>query len=73
MLALQYMMTLTATLIENKYFRRNDKVQHYIEIYNDEFVDASIIDNSLLNTTSFINSLDLDPNPIGSIKQMYLL
>jgi uncharacterized protein with ParB-like and HNH nuclease domain len=61
MLALQYVMTLTATLIENKYFRRNDKVQHYIELYNEEFVDASIIENSLLKTTEFIDSLDLDP------------
>lgn len=61
MLALQYVMTLTATLIENKYFRRNDRVQHYIELYNEEFVDASIIDNALFNTTTYIDSLDLDP------------
>jgi hypothetical protein len=61
MLALQYVMTLIATLIENKYFRRNDRVQYYIELYNDEFVDASIIDNILLKTTSYIDSLDLDP------------
>ncbi len=60
MLAIQYIMTLLATIIENKYFRRNDKVQYYIELYNEEFVDASIIDNRLLATITFIDSLNLD-------------
>jgi len=60
MLALQYIMTLIATIVENKYFRRNDKVQFYIELYNEEFVDASIIDNRLLATITFIDSLNLD-------------
>lgn len=59
MLALQYIMTLIATIVENKYFRRNDKVQFYIELYNEEFVDASIIDNRLLATITFIDSLNL--------------
>lgn len=60
MLALQYIMTLVATLIENKYFRRNDRVQYYIELYNEEFVDASIIDNRLVATITCIDSLNLD-------------
>lgn len=60
MLALQYILTLIATIIEGTYFRRNDKTQNYIESYNDEFVNASEIEFGLIETISYIVSLKLD-------------
>lgn len=62
MLALQYILTLIATLIIDSYFRRNDKVQEYIESFNDEFLNASNYEITLLDTTKFIDSLNLEIN-----------
>lgn len=59
MLALQYVLTLVATLCEGDYFRRNDRVQAYIESYLEEFPNAGVIELGLLNTLKFIDSLDL--------------
>ncbi len=60
MLALQFILTLLATIIEEGYFRRNDKTQFYIESYNDEFVNASDIEIRLSKTIEFIQNLELD-------------
>lgn len=60
MLALQYILTLLATLCEGEYFRRNDKVQAYIEGYFEEFVNAAEAELGLKSSTSFIDSLNLD-------------
>jgi Protein of unknown function DUF262 len=60
MLALQYILTLLTTLCEGEYFRRNDKVQLYIESYFDEFEKAAEIEVNLLSTIQFIDSLVLD-------------
>lgn len=57
MLALQYLLTLLTTLIENSYFRRNDKIQQYIEGFNEEFIDASLYEYGLVETVKFINKL----------------
>lgn len=59
MLALQYLLTLITTIIEGKYFRRNDNVQDYIERYHEEFKDASYIEVGLSKVINFINELDL--------------
>lgn len=59
MFALQYVLTLLATIIEGNYFRRNDKVQDYIESYYEEFTDAGIIEVKLLETLEFIDLLEL--------------
>lgn len=62
MLALQYILTLLATLCEGDYFRRNDKVQDYIENFFEEFVDAGEIELNLIRTINFIDSINLNPN-----------
>ncbi|WP_158211180.1 DUF262 domain-containing protein [Myroides phaeus] len=59
MLALQYLLTLITTLIEGNYFRRNDKIQNYIEQFNEEFMDASIYEFGLVDCVKFINKLEL--------------
>ncbi len=60
MLALQYILTIITTVIEEKYFRRNEKTQTYIEIYNEEFADASSIEIGLSKTVEFIQNLGFD-------------
>jgi hypothetical protein len=62
MLALQYILTLLATVCEEEYFRRNDKVQDYIENYFEEFVDAGEIELNLIRAVNFIDSINLNPN-----------
>jgi len=60
MLSLQYILTLLATICQREYFQRNNLVQKYIELYYDEFRDASEIESSLLNVLRFIDSLNFD-------------
>ncbi|MCG7502222.1 DUF262 domain-containing protein [Tenacibaculum sp. Mcav3-52] len=60
MLALQYILTIITTIVEEKYFRRNEKTQTYIEIYNEEFNGASSIEIGLTNTIKFIQGLGFD-------------
>lgn len=62
MLALQYILTLVTTLCEKEYFRRNTKVQSYIENYFDEFIDAGEVELNLLETLKFIDNLNLPDN-----------
>lgn len=59
MLALQYILTLLATLCEGVYFNRNNKVQEYIEKYYEEFIDAGELEHGLMKTLSFIDGLAL--------------
>ncbi|GHA71062.1 DUF262 domain-containing protein [Pontibacter akesuensis] len=59
MLALQYVMTLIVTLIEGAYFKRNDRVQDYIEKFNEEFTGAGELEVNLLKVLKFIDSLNL--------------
>lgn len=60
MLALQYMLTLIATICEGEYFRRNDSVQKYIESYFEEFPDAGKVESNLISTLRFIELLELN-------------
>jgi hypothetical protein len=62
MLSLQFMLTLIATICEEKYFNRNLKVQSYIESQFEELTGSSTIDNTLLGTLKFIDKLRLDDN-----------
>jgi hypothetical protein len=56
------MLTLIATICEEKYFNRNLKVQSYIESQFEELTGSSTIDNTLLGTLKFIDKLRLDDN-----------
>lgn len=57
MLSLQFMLTLIATICEEKYFNRNLKVDTYIEQQFEEFQDASNIDSRLFTVLKFIDKL----------------
>jgi hypothetical protein len=59
MLALQYMMTLVATLDLGEYFNRNDKIKSYIEGYNDSFPQAEELTDRLITVVRFINKLEI--------------
>lgn len=60
MLAMQYVMTIVATLDLGEYFGRNDKVTSFIEGFNDAFPQATTLENSLINVVKFITSLNLE-------------
>jgi hypothetical protein len=60
MLALQYIMTLLATVCEKNYFDRNSKVKDYIINYYDEFVNAGEVEQNLKSVIDFIDSLSLE-------------
>lgn len=69
MLALQYIMTLLATMIDKgEYFHRTQKIEEYIEKFNGEFPDAYIYESSLVNIIKTIDSLELDSNSIWFTK-----
>jgi hypoxanthine phosphoribosyltransferase len=59
MLALQYCMTLVATLDYGDYFNRNDMVTNYVESFNEEFPQASRLEEKIRSTVNFIAELDL--------------
>ncbi len=60
MLAMQYIMTVIATLDFGEYFHRNAKVSHYIESFNDAFPQAPDLQNRLLRIVEFIKCLELE-------------
>lgn len=60
MLAVQYVMTIVATLDLGEYFTRNDKVTSFIEGFNDAFPQASKLEHKLLNVVKFIITLNLE-------------
>lgn len=69
MLALQYLLTLIATMIdEGEYFNRTTKNEQYLERFNGEFPDAYIYENRLTEIINFINSLELEANSIWFTK-----
>jgi len=59
MLAYQYVMTIVATLNEQEYFNRNEKLKAYIEGYNDCFLPASTILKRLVNVVNFLNEINV--------------
>jgi hypothetical protein len=60
MLAMQYIMTVIATLDLNEYFSRNDKVAHYIKSFNDAYPQAGNIESRLISAVNFVKQLKLD-------------
>lgn len=60
MLAYQYIMTLIATMNEEEYFHRNEKLANYIEAYNDSFPPAASILRRLISVVKFIKSLEIN-------------
>lgn len=59
MLALQYVMSLVATLDGQEYFSRNDKIHSYIEGYNESFPQAAELRDRLSNVVDFIQGLSI--------------
>jgi hypothetical protein len=57
MFALQYIMTLVATMDGQQYFARTDKVKSYIEGYNESFPQAEQLKIRLINIVRFIESM----------------
>lgn len=62
MLALQYVMTLVATLDQGTYFSRNDKVSSYIEGYNEAFPQYIDIEKQLVRIVRFLINLPVARN-----------
>lgn len=60
MLAYQYIMTLVATLDQEEYFNRNEKISQYIEGFNETFPKAQELLDRLLEVTDFLSSLDVN-------------
>lgn len=59
MLALQYIMTLIATMDSEEYFKRNEKLKTYIEGFHEDFPQASQIAHRLETVVDFLNQLHL--------------
>jgi Protein of unknown function DUF262 len=57
MFALQYVMTLVATLDTRQYFSRNEKLKAYIEGYNESFSQAPELTERLLRIVTFIRAI----------------
>lgn len=69
MLALQYLMTVIATMIDKgEYFNRVTKNEYYIKEFNSEFPEAYIYENALCEIITFINSLELSADSIWFTK-----
>lgn len=69
MLALQYIMTLIATILEKgEYFNRVAKNQVYIEQFNGEFPDAYIYEQALTDIVNFIKTLNISTDSIWYTK-----
>lgn len=62
MLAYQYIMALVATMVAGEYFHRNEKVDHYIKEYNENFPQASELLSRLIKTIKFIKEMRLKRN-----------
>jgi hypothetical protein len=59
MLAYQYIMTLVATMDQEDYFNRNEKIAQYIEGFNEAFPKAHELLTRLIAATDFIASLNV--------------
>jgi len=61
MIALQFVMSIVATLIYSEYFGRNTKTNEFIEKYNSNFNESQYILETLIKLISFLNILNLSP------------
>jgi hypothetical protein len=59
MLALQFIMTLIATMDSGEYFNRNDRLEFYIVNYNESFNQALEITERLYSVVKFIKQMNL--------------
>lgn len=66
MYALQYIMTLVATVDGQQYFSRSDRIKSYIEGYNESFAQAEDLTDRLLSVIRFIGSL-----PVKRVSRWY--
>lgn len=64
MYALQYVMSILATLDVGEYFSRTDKIDRCIQDYNEDFYKADEIKNILLHVIDFIGLLELSRDSI---------
>lgn len=55
----QFIMLLASTILEQKYFGRNTKIDSYLELYNAEFKQYSDVVEKLLNSIKIIEQLKL--------------
>jgi len=53
----QYIMLIASTLLEGSYFGRSNRINHYLEKYNDEFSNYTNILERLTNSISIIKEL----------------
>lgn len=60
MLALQYIMSLVATMDSQEYFSRNDKIQSYIQGYNESFPQAAELRDRLSSIVDFVRGLAIN-------------
>jgi hypothetical protein len=58
MLSLQYVLTLISTLLKGSYFRRNQDTQRYIELYNEDFDEATTLSEGLIRSMRIIEAFD---------------
>lgn len=59
MYALQYIMTLVATMDNQQYFGRSDRVKAYVEGFNENFPQAADLTDRLLNVIRFIGNMPI--------------
>lgn len=59
MFALQYIMTLIATLDLKEYFARNERIANYVESYNETFPQAAALEARLAAAVRFIEEMPL--------------
>ncbi len=57
-----YIMLISSTLLEGKYFGRSSKINHYLEKYNLEFTIHTEILKKLVNSIEIIDKLKLSKN-----------
>jgi len=55
----QYLMLISSTILEGKYFGRNSKINHYLEYYNTEFEEYQVVLKSIINSIKIIKELKL--------------
>ena len=55
----QYIMLITSTILEGRYFGRNSRINHYLEQYNSEFKNFQEPLNKFINSIKIINNLKL--------------
>lgn len=53
----QYIMLISATILEGSYFGRSTRINHYLEKYNDEFSNYQDILKRLVNSINIITNL----------------